>query len=44
MMDREMMCFQIEMLTNYNREFLENLSDEELKELYREKVEKIDEV
>lgn len=43
-MDREIMCFQIEMLTNYNREFLENLSDDELKELYREKVEKVDEV
>lgn len=43
-MDREMMCFQIEMLTNYNREYLESLSDEELEELYREKVERIDKV
>ena len=43
-MDREMMCFQIEMLTNYNYEYLKSLSDEELEELYREKVEKVDEV
>lgn len=43
-MDREMMCFQIEMLTNYSYEYLKSLLDEELEELYREKVEKVDEV
>lgn len=43
-MDREMMCFQIEMVTNFSREYLSNLTDKELEDLYREKVEKIDEV
>lgn len=37
-MDREELIFIIEMNTNYNRGYLESLSDEELKKLYEEKI------